>query len=47
MSPGRVGLGASGLCAVAVVEWAGELVAAGLELVDGPAVVSDDMMMPA
>jgi hypothetical protein len=35
------------LAGVAVAEWAGELVAAGLELVDGPAVVSDDVMVSA
>ena len=35
------------MAGVAVAEGAGELVAAGLGLVDGPAVVSDDMMMPA
>ena len=35
------------MAGVAVPEWAGELVAAGLELVDGPAVVSDDMVVSA
>jgi hypothetical protein len=47
LSPGRVRLGGAGLAGVVVAEGAGEPIEAGVELVDGPAVVADDMVMSA